>query len=275
MGFGYNPDLGFLGERLDILNFFSWMKRLQERFSSDWIVYDASGYYIVNRTPPKRIASLGDNPSARQILDALVSEQDNPKREGIIKSCELRSAYLKRASDIAGINTQYVDSRKVFREEIGYEAALGMALEFVQKLKKDSPDLVSKVMSPDTTPASVLYLPLEIAEAFFLRTKFGVNGKFGPETEEPFDSAILQLAEMQEIPFMALRCSSGPRRPGYLTDRNTIWTATSDKEALCILESDSDYRGFMEQYLLPFRKNGETTEELALKMERELSLEAI
>ncbi|MBI2581000.1 hypothetical protein HYV85_04300, partial [Candidatus Woesearchaeota archaeon] len=202
MGFGYNTDLGLFGERIDILNFFSWMKRLQERFSSDWIVYDASGYYIVNRTPQKRIASLGDNPSAGQILDVLVTEQDSPKRDGMIEICELRSAYLKRASNIAGIPFQYIDSRKVFREERDYETALGMSLEFVQRLNKDNPDLVSRVTPAKPTPANILYLPLEIAEAFFLRTKFGVNGKFGPKTEEPFDSAILQLAELQEIPFM-------------------------------------------------------------------------
>lgn len=275
MGFGYNPDLGLFGERIDILNFFSWMKRLQERYSSDWVVYDASGYYIVNRTPPKRIACLGDNPSARQILDVLVTEQDNPKREGIIEICELRSAYLKKAGNIAGITFQYIDSRKVFREERDYETALGMSLEFVQRLNKDNPELVSRVTPAKPTPANALYLPLEIAEAFFLRTKFGVNGKFGPETEEPFDSAILKLAEMQEIPFTTLRCSSGPRRPGYLADRNTVWTATSDEKALCILESDPDYRGFVEQYLLPFRRNGETTERLALRIKKELALEVI
>lgn len=272
MGFGYNPDIYLFGERLDILNFFSWMKRLQKTASTGWIVYDASAYCIVNRMPQKRVSALGEKPSAAQVLEVIVTEQDNPKREGIMEICDLRSAYLKRVIKITGVGAQYVDSREVFRDEKGYETALEMALDFFRKLGRDNPELVARLTPANPTLGSAFYPPLEIAEAFFLRERFGIGGKFGPETEEPFDTAIMQLAGIQRIPFAVLRCSSGPRKPGYLSDKNVIWTANSDERVLRILASDPAYRTFVSDYLQPFWRKGETEEELVLRMKRAIGV---
>ena len=275
MGFGYNPDLATFGERLDILNFYSWMKRLQNEFSSEWFVYDASGYYIVNRTPQKKINKLGDNPTAEQILDALVSEQDRPKRQDIMRNCELRSQYLQRAIDISGIDARYVDSRKVFREDEDYRTALDESLEFVERLQKDNPELVARILPANTNPASRLYLPLEIAEALYLENKFGVEGKFGPKTEEFFDEAIFGLTSEKGVPYQSIRCPFGPRKPGYLSDRNVIWTDSPDYFVSGILRSDGEYREFVGQYLDPFGKNGEPIDEVALRMKKQLTLEEV
>jgi len=275
MGFGYNPDLVYFGERLDILNFFTWMKLIQDEFSSDWIVYDASGYAIVNRTPKKKITKLGDNPRAEQILDALISEQGRPKRQEIMRNCELRSQYLKRLIEITGINANYVDSRDVFREDNIYIAALDISLEYVKRLQRDKPDLVEIILPPNSNPASKLYLPLEIAEALYLESKYRVGGKFGPKTEEFFDQTILGVTEEQGISYQSLKCPFGPRKPGYLSDRNVIWTVSSDYFVRDILDSDKDYRNFVKQYLEPFKKNRELVEECALRMKKELKLEEV
>ncbi|MCS4539508.1 MAG: hypothetical protein HYU03_02310, partial [Thaumarchaeota archaeon] len=64
MGFGYNGDLELSGERLEMLDFFSWMKKLQEKGVQEWIVWDASGYFIVNKLPAKKLIRLGSQPSA-------------------------------------------------------------------------------------------------------------------------------------------------------------------------------------------------------------------
>ncbi len=275
MGFGYNPDLATFGERLDILNFYSWMKRLQDEFSSEWFVYDASGYYIVNRTPQKKINKLGDNPTAEQILDALVNEQDRPKRQDIMRNCELRSQYLLRAINLSGIRANYVDSRRVFREDEKYKVALDESLEFVERLKKDNPELVARILPDNPNPASRLYLPLEIAEALYLESKFGVSGKFGPKTEEFFDEAIFGLTREKGTSYQSIRCPFGPRKPGYLSDRNVIWTVSPDYFVSGILQSDGEYREFVGQYLEPFRQNSEPIEQVALRTKRQLKLEEV
>ena len=100
MGFGYNGSLEKSGERLDMLDFFSWMKQTQR----EWSIWDASAYYIVNKTSPKKIQKLGDNPSAKNILDVLVNEQERPKRAEIIRNCDLRSLYLKRLIELSNID---------------------------------------------------------------------------------------------------------------------------------------------------------------------------
>ncbi len=275
MGFGYNPDLASFGERLDILNFFSWMKRLQDEFSSEWFVYDASGYYIVNRTPKKKIKKLGDKPTAGQILDVLVSEQDRPKRQDIMRNCELRSQYLQRAIELTGISANYVDSSQVFREDGEYRVALDESLEFVEKLKKDNSELVARILPANPNPASKLYLPLEIAEALYLESRFGVGGKFGPKTEEFFDAAILDLTRERGTPYQSIRCLFGPRKPGYLSDRDVIWTNSPDYFVSEILQYDRKYREFVKQYLEPFRQNNEPIEEVALRTKRQLKLEEV
>ena len=275
MGFGYNPDLSSLGERLDILNFYAWMKRFQDELSPDWIIYDASGYTIVNRIPKKKITKLGDKPSAEQVLDVIVSEQDEPKRQEIMRNCELRSQYLQKLIGITGIRASYIDSREVFREESEYQVALDISLEFVERLKTDNPNIVEKTIPLNSNPASRLYLPLEIAEALYLQNKFGVGGKFGPKTEEFFDLAILGVTTEEEIPYQTIRCPYGPRRPGYLSDKNVIWTQSLDSFILEVLDSDREYRNFVGQYLEPFRKNGESLEENVMRIRDKIKLEEV
>jgi len=275
MGFGYNPDLASFGERLDILSFYSWMRRLQQKLSVGWVVYDASGYYIVNKLPQKRLERLGPRPTARQILDALVSEQERSRRQEIARNCELRSRYLRKLIGVSGIDAAYVDSREAFREGSGYERALETSLEFAERLQRDDPELVGRIMPPAKNPASRLYLPLEMAEALYLEGELGVGGKFGPKTEENFDRTIMGLTGWRGIPYMAARCPAGPRRPAYLSDRRVIWAVSPDTFVREILGSDGEYRTFVSQYLEPFRGDGETVEECALRMRKEMSLEAL
>jgi hypothetical protein len=275
MGFGYNPDLARFGERLDILNFFSLMKRFQDSLGSAWTIFDASGYAIVNRTPQKKITKLGDNPTGEQILDALVSEQDRPKRAEVMRNCEARSQYLQRIIEVTGIEAKYIDSRKVFRESRQYGEALDVALDFVERLKADNADLVDRILPPNPNPASKLYLPLEIAEAIYLWEIGKVGGKFGPATEEDFDRAILGVLEEMSQPYETLRCSFGPRRPGYLSDRNVIWTQSPDTFVNGILETDQAYRDFVAQYLEPFREQDEPVKSCAMRMRDKMKLEEV
>ena len=142
-------------------------------------------------------------------------------------------------------------------------------------MQKDNPELVKRILPTNPNPASSLYLPLEIAEALYLKNKYGISGKFGPKTEEFFDEAIFVLTIEKGIPYQSIRCPFGPRKPGYISDRNVIWTASPDYFVSGILESDEEYREFVEQYLAPFRKNGEPIGEVALRMKKQLTLEEV
>ena len=142
-------------------------------------------------------------------------------------------------------------------------------------MKKDNPELIARILPANPNPASKLYLPLEIAEALYLESKFGVGGKFGPQTEEFFDEAIFGLTRQKGVSYQSIRCPFGPRKPGYLSDRNVIWTSSPDYFVSGILESDETYREFVGQYLEPFRQNGEPIEQIALRTKRQLKLEEV
>ncbi|MBI5390994.1 hypothetical protein HZB02_05890 [Candidatus Woesearchaeota archaeon] len=278
MGFGYNPSLSELGERLDILSFFSWMKRMQKENDCTWIVYDASGYAIVNKMSPKNIEGLGRKPTAQQILDVLVTEQTRPKRAEVMKNCDLRGLYLLKAIDICEFSNpqaRYVDSRKVWREDSAYATALDFALDYVDRLKVENPRLVEAVLRKDANAASQLYLPLEISEAIYLEERFSVRAKFGPTTEQFFDQAIIGATAELGMPYQTLRCAIGPRKPGYLPDENSIRTKSDDKYVRDLLRSDASYKSFVDQYLAMFRKTGESLEATVSRTKDELQQRVI
>ncbi len=270
MGFGYNPNLVREGERLDLLDFFAWMKRVQKATGSEWTIWDASGYYIVNRTPAEKIRKLGGRPTGKQILEVLAEEQERPKRREIAEACDRRSLYLQRALEISGVQGQYLDSRRIFREDERYAEAVDVALEFVERLSREEPELVKKIQPLNANPVSQLYLPLEIAEAFYLKYSYGIGGKFGPASEEGFDTAILQLLEEWQEPYLAVRCPLDYRKAGYLTDENVITTSMSPKEITLLLAKDRRYGSFVEEYLAEFRKEGESLLEVIPRLQSQL-----
>ena len=251
-----------------MLDFFSWMKKLQDKGVQEWTIWDASGYFIVNKLPVKKLMSLGPQPSASLILEALVEEQERPKRAEIKENCNLRGWYLQRLIEITGVRARYIDSRQAFRRFPAYTEALDVALEFVKRLEKDSPGLVEKIQPNNDNPASKLYLPLEVAEAFYLNLNCGIGGKYGPKTEQYFDEAIIRLKKEWEVPYATIRSPLGPRKPGYLRDENVLVTGISDREVKSLLNSDAEYRAWIDGITAVFRRDTETVTEGALRMLR-------
>ena len=268
MGFGYNGTLVSLGERLEMLDFFSWMKKLQDKGVQEWTIWDASGYFIVNKLPAKKLIGLGSQPSASLILEALVEEQERPKRAEIKENCDLRSQYLQRLIQMTGVKAKYLNSWQVFREDSRYAEAVDVALEFVKRLEKDLPDLVEKIQPNNDNPSSKLYLPLETAEAFYLNLNFGIGGKYGPKTEQYFDEAIVRLEKEWGVPYVTIRSPLGPRKPGYLRDENVLVTGMSDREVKSLLNSDQEYRSWIDAITAIFRQDTETVTDGAMRMLR-------
>lgn len=281
MGFGYNPRLynphynpalgDFSGERLDMLDFFAWMKRLQDSGVQAWTIWDASGFAIVNKFSDRESRVFSGLTSGKAILEVLINEQDNlPKRADFKVNGDYRARYLKRLIAISGINGRYVDSRTVFRKDPAYATAVDAALEYVSRLKIEDPRLVDRIMPKKSNAASDLYLPLELAEALYFENKSGIRGKFGPKTERFFDACILLAQERREIPYVTMRSPLSPRRAAYLFDENVLWTRSPIWYDLDLLERDIPYRRYVEGYLRPFQEREEPLFDCVLRMKQAL-----
>lgn len=273
MGFGYNPNLSESGERLDMLNPFAWMKTTQENNSSEWIVYDAGRYQIVNRTSPKEIERLGENPQASEILEVFKEEMKKPKRSEIRKNCELRSKYLQNLIEFSGLDADYIDGKAW--EEREYEEALNFSLDFFQKLKEDYPGLLEEVLPRNSNKANELYLPLEITEAVFLEDEYGVRGKFGPETERNFDRAIALSFNKLGIPYKTFRYPPSPKGPEYLKSREeVITTKSTDEEISFFLEENSELRNLAERWKRVLGDEEENLEEFLRRARDEIEVKS-
>lgn len=282
MGFGYNPRLVRkfdplvpTMERLDILEYFSVMRGLRQTFVREFTLWDAAGYNIVGKVSPKTIKKLGKTPKAEDILQALIEEQDKPKRNEIAANCNARSKYLQQAIEVSCLRSDstlvnYIDSREVWRTKRKFLEALETALGGIRQLEIDNPELVSQILPKNANPANSLYLPLEVAEAIYLETELMISGKYGPETEEFFDEAILKVQEERGIPYTSIRSKKGPRKPGYLEDSNVIWTTSGTEFITEVLNRDPAYSAFVDNYTSLLRRTGETIVDCIRRLQQEL-----
>ena len=275
MGIGYNGRLDRKEERwpsverFDMLQYFAIMKTLP---SINWVLWDASGFQIVNRLPKKKYEKLGPQPKAEDVLDALITEQDRPKRSEIIANCDERYRNLRQFSEITDVNAKVVESRVVFRTDKRFADALDMALEYTERLKQDNPDLVGRILPKNPNPGCSLYLPLEIAEALYLEKFYGINGKFGPETEKNFDECIRGVQEGRNVGYTTILCPSSPVRPGYL-DTNEPVLRLGNRDVyfeMMFRKQDDQYMDFVRSYLRPFKQDDETDLRCAIRLKGEL-----
>lgn len=251
MGFGYNPDLYRYGERIDMLYYFAWMLKLQKELDIQWTIYDASGYAIVNQARDKNILKANGEP--KTIINTIINEGNRPCKEYFRRNCDLRSNYLKRLIKISKLEANYIDSRVIFREDGDYVEAFSIAYNFVEK-NKDSSRFVKEVNKRSNNLSKKLYLPLEIAEAIYLYNKESIDIKFGPETEKYFDEGILGIMKQDSINYSSLLCPLGPRKPGYLSDENVLWSKMRIDLIVQTLSEDDNYKEFVSSYMSIFRK---------------------
>ncbi|MBT3297584.1 hypothetical protein HN385_01530 [archaeon] len=231
MGFGYNPQLYCNGERLEMLDYFSWFNKFLKLGTEEVLIWDASCYSIVNKinrfAPRETYSILSKDPSGKQVIECLIKEQErspniiSPKTEiGKYRTnCQLREQYFRKFIEILNIDVSYLNSWDVFRKDERYTEALEKSLDFIKFLEKDNPNLVRKIYFNRTpNPATRLYLPLEIAEAIYLEETKGIKTKFGPISEQFFDIAIEEMFEQLELGYSTLRCKITPGidRPVYL-----------------------------------------------------------
>ena len=255
IGIGYNPNLNTLGERLDMLDLFYWMNKFPIQ---QWTIWDASAYYIVNKIKQKKFKSIGQNFSAQQIFDVISEEFNKPKRAEIRKNCYLRQVYLVLISCLFRRPLEIVNVAGFLqRKSDDFVEALESALDYTRRLERDNPKLIESIYVKNSNPASRLYLPLEIAEASYLKRIDKIGGKFGPITEVFFDEAILSSMEQAKTPYKVFWCPKGPRKIPYLDDQKVIRTSTLDIGVEKLLKDDKEYAAYVARYISPLSKQGE------------------
>lgn len=322
MGFGYNPMLREQGERLDMLEYVAWMKRLLDAGVNFVTFWDASAYQMVNVLPKGRFcgnpASAPD--AAAGFLETLAEELQRPKRAEIAENCALRNKYLWNLRSLTGLSpTRSGSVRSVtdlFRgikdgEDGGkdlvqraeqnnfarYATLFCQAAEYVERMQTDEPWLLSQVFPPallkkikEENPAAQFYLPMEMAEAMYLQnnTPGILSGKYGPQSEQPFDNFILGIQQERFQPYAALRSPLGPRKPGYLKDNDVLWTSSSNDDIAKLIRRNSinceegelsdvnrEYGNFVRDYLRVLAEPNEPLVDCAIRLRDAMRIEEV
>lgn len=305
MGFGYNPLLREKGERLDMLEYVAWMKKLRLDAGVNFVTFwDASTYQVVNVLPKKRFCeNPASSPSAATIfLETLAEELSLPKRVEIAENCALRNKYLwklcslrgssrtgtvRSAADIFAVGKNLTAGKTVewykFAAISGYATLLCEAAQYVDRLRTKNPELLAQIFPKNDNPAAQMYLPMEIAEALYLQnnTPGVISGKYGPQSEKSFDDCILGMQEEQFQPYAALRSTASPRRPGYLREDAVLWTSSSNDIISDVVNKKSgsgygdDYSDFVRGYLSVLAEPGEPLVDCAIRLRDTMRIEEV
>ena len=309
MGIGYNALLREKGERLDILEYVAWMKRLLDSGVSFVSFFDASTYQIANVLPKKRFCSPASDPAAAAgFLETLAEELQRPKRAEIAENCALRNKYLWNLRSLLGLGSRSGSVRSakdlfctptdnlagaandlVQRAEQNnfarYSTLLCEAAQYVERLREKNPNVLEEFSSAfrNENPAAQMYLPMEIAEALYLQnnTPGIMSGKYGPMSEEYFDVCILGMQEERFQPYAAIRSPLGPRKPGYLKDDFVLWTSSSNDSIAGVVNKQfprsygDDYSDFVRSYLGVLAEPGEPLVDCAIRLRDALRIEEV
>ncbi len=262
MGFGYNPQLYCTGERLEMLDYFSWFDKFLKLGVEEILIWDASCYSIVNKIDQFRsretFSILNNNPSAKEVLECIIKEQEkNPDLIGpqteigkYRTNCQLREQYFRKFIEVLNIDVDYLNSWDVFRKDSKFTEALEKSLEFVKILEKEKPDLIRKInFNKKTNSATRLYLPLEIAESIYLRENRNIKTKFGPVSEKYFDIAIEEMFEELDLGYSTIRgrLTPGTDRPAYLGSKDS--RVLGSKSTFRTIKRTLKFNPQLEEYL--------------------------
>lgn len=187
-GVSYNPYVTQLGENINLIDFFSYLARI----NSKGLILNASPYAVVNyeRTVP---ALYYSSDTARIATKKFIEWflQNN----GIAKSSNQRGKYLEAMSIVLFPQKQkptIINAEELWSSE-KYQFALQEAIEFCSGCKSDGEKLnINRYANYNRydTEYQRWYSVLVLAEVIYLHDVFGVNVKLGPTSESNFDNLI-------------------------------------------------------------------------------------
>ena len=304
MGIGYNALLREKGERLDMLEYVAWMKRLLDSCVSFVSFWDASMYQIANVLPKKRFCNSASSPGvAGNFLETLAEELQQPKRVEIAENCALRNKYLWNLRSLLGLPSrsgtvrsaaEFFGPERDERRWARYATLLCEAAQYVERLREKNPKALEEFSSAfrNENPAAQMYLPMEIAEALYLQnnTPGIISGKYGPQSERPFDDCILGLQEERFQPYAAMRSPlNSPARPGYLKPigdwpENVLWTSSSNDRIASVVKGtrtkfyedvECEYSDFVRGYLRVLAEPDEKLVDCAIRLRDAMRIEEV
>ena len=268
IGLGYNSDLSVRGERIDILDFFSWFKRYHAAVNSARLtVWNAASYQVVNES--SGCMDLDYSVDVAKAILNTVQELFDVNRTVALNS-SLRAKYIKTIIDSFGIDAQVISAEEKFRDVL-FANCFQRALAFCRDSKQQKLK-ITKCVRKNNGSFDTLYTPLEVAEALYLAKLFGVDYKLGPTSEAPFDRFILDLSrKMCDVPYKIIWYSRAPNRPAsYIKGhQNCIYFTDSPEDVRSKLQ-DRSYAHWLSDVLNPFNDLSLSLEEHIYSISQEI-----
>lgn len=219
-GVSYNPLLLDSGERLDMLDFFSWGKKVQEvEPNFRFLVLDATLYWVVNAVGKMPVEKYCKD-AARIAVERFKAElEENKVAKQILEASELRNRYLlAMASLFPNGSCQVVSAKDLWYGNDAYLNALQEAVDFVVASRLEGADFkFAKYAqySRYNQEYQKWYTPLVLGEAKYLYDAYGISAKLGPTSETAFDSLIRKMIGKEECGFYPMA-----EMPGFYPSLN-------------------------------------------------------
>lgn len=199
-GVSYNPFVTTFGENVNLLDFFSWIRRSGMR----GVILDASLYAVVNASKEQ----LSTRYSSKSAAEAVAFLKEGIGRFPNIRlAAEMRERYLRAAAvslfsprdaPLVISAEEFWDNRKEYLE------CLQEAIRFCAGNPKDGEPLkIERFAEYERygAPYQRWYSVLVLAEVLYLNRVYGVNIKLGPTSEAAFDTLIRDIMREQGIRF--------------------------------------------------------------------------
>jgi len=184
-------------------------------------LFDASSYDAIN--------SL-DSEFNGDVVDRVLNLSDS-------SSLEYRSRIFQRMSEISGLTTEVISTPDLINTK-EYRNALEEELD-----QKNSKENLWKQLLPvrfRNNPISLLYPPMEVAEAKALSELYGVGIKFGPEKERGFDSLISKTLPLMLFCYTPSSRTRSGSRPPY-RNQDDITLGMDNEDTRLFLEKQPSY----------------------------------
>ena len=266
IGLGYNGGLSKKGEKIDILDFLSWAKKVQNIFPKMKLtVWNAASYQVVN-LHNKPINYIYDNNLADSIVSDILDLIE--KEDEISHNVSLRTQYIQTIVDLFDLNCQVIQAEDKMKTE-QFLNNFQLALDYCRDNNKQNLEIIRGVNRPKNCFAA-LYTPLEVAEALYLNEMYGCEYKLGPISEAPFDKIIFDISRQERKHYYKfIWYSKPPGRPAsYLkSGKKSIYFGDTPEVIREKLE-EVTYRVWLQDVIKPFGNPSLSLEENIIKISR-------
>ena len=264
-GVSFNPFVSSFGENVNILDFYSWVKRSRMK----GIILDASLYAIVNAAK-QPLVEIFSPTAAEDAVEFLKSRMDS--YPDIKKSAETREKYLRASATslFAPADAPLVISAEEIWERKKYIECLQKAIEFCCGNPPEGERLEIISYADYTRYGSDYqrwYTVLVLAEVLYLNQIYGVNIKLGPTSESNFDNMIKKFMKDQGIPFAFVWYNREIEKSIPYPERLSFDDGNEElKEKL----SNERLGKWVEEIIGPFAKEGEKLTETVSRVIRQV-----